>query len=121
MASKTARKKKVGVKYISLEPKRGTFRALFRMFSGESLFGEVAQVRALLSNERAKLIHTIKQNNPESIYALAKTLGRDFQSVRKDVSLLQHFGILRLQKQGRSRISLKPVLILDTLQINIKL
>lgn len=119
MAKKPIKKKREGIKYISLEHKRGTFRALFSMFSSESLFGEVAQVRALLSNERAKILHIIKKNNPSSIYELAKILGRDFQSVRKDITLLQHFGIVKLQKQGKSRISLKPTLNLDSLQINI--
>lgn len=112
-------KKRVGVKHISLANKRGAFSTLFHMFSGQGLAGEVAQVRALLSNERAKLLHTIKQDNPSSIYVLAKTLGRDFQSVRKDVALLQHFGIVKLQKHGKNRVSLKPVIKLDTLQINI--
>ncbi|MFC1685969.1 hypothetical protein ACFLZZ_03025 [Nanoarchaeota archaeon] len=121
MAQKQKKKKRAGIKYISLQHKRGTFGTLFHLFSRESLFGEVAQVRALLSNERAKLIHTIKQNDPSSIYVLAKMLDRDFQSVRKDIALLNHFGIVRLQKQGKSRVSLKPVINLDTLQINIKL
>jgi predicted transcriptional regulator len=108
-----------GIKNISLKMKRGAFSTLLHFFSKEALFGEVAQVRALLSNERAKIVHTIKQNNPESIYSLAKMLGRDFQSVRKDISLLQHFGVISLRKQGKGRTSLKPVLNLDTLQINI--
>ncbi len=113
-------KKREGIKYITLEHKRGAFSTLFHMLSKESLFGEVTQVRALLSNERAKLIHTIKENNPASVYELAKTLGRDFQAVRKDIALLQHFGIVKLQKHGKNRVSLKPVLSLDSLQINIK-
>ena len=118
MAKKRA-KKREGIKNITLQSKRGAFSTIFHLFSGEALFEEVTQVRALLSNERAKLLHAIKQNNPDSIYALAKMLGRDFQSVRKDIALLKHFGIISLQKQGKSRVSLKPVLNLDKLQINI--
>lgn len=114
---------KNAVKNVSLELKRSAFSALFHMFSKADLYGEVAEVRALLSNERARIIHTIKENHPESVYSLAKTLGRDFKSVRKDITLLQHFGIIRLirtVKKGQKRQSLKPILQLDTLQLNIK-
>ena len=111
------------VKNVSLELKRSAFSALFHMFSKADLYGEVAEVRALLSNERARIIHSIKESQPESVYALAKMLGRDFKSVRKDITLLQHFGIIRLirtTKKGQKRQSLKPILQLDTLQLNIR-
>ena len=114
---------KNAVKNISLALKRSAFSTLFHMFSKADLYGEVAEVRALLSNERARMIHLIKDSNPESVYSLAKLLGRDFKSVRKDITLLQHFGIIRLirtAKKGHKRQSLKPILQLDTLQINIK-
>jgi len=112
-------KKRIAVKNISLELKRTAFSALFHLFSGESLFDEVSKVRSLLSNEKARILHTIKANNPSSIYVLAKILGRDFKSVRKDVELLQHFNILDLESHGKKRKSLKPILKLDSLQINI--
>jgi len=118
--AKKQKKPREGIRYISLEHKRGAFSTLFHMLSKESLFGEVAQVRALLSNERAKLIHLIQEKNPSSVYELAKMVSRDFQAVRKDIALLQHFGIVKLQKHGKTRVSLKPVLNLDSLQINIK-
>ena len=114
---------KNAVRNVSLELKRSAFSALFHMFSKADLYGEVAEVRALLSNERARILHIIKESHPESVYALTKLLGRDFKSVRKDITLLQHFGIVRLirtSKKGQKRQSLKPVLQLDTLQINIK-
>lgn len=116
--------KKTGIKNISLELKRSAFSALFHMFSKEGLFEDVAKVRALLSNERARIIHTIKESKPKSLYQLAKLLGRDFKSVRKDIQLLEHFEIIELVKtshKNSKRQSLKPVLKLDTLQININL
>lgn len=120
MAQKQTQKR-AGVKNISLEMEKegGAFSAFFHLFSGESSPQEVGQVRALLSNERAKIIHSIKSSNPKSIYILAKQLGRDFKSVRKDIALLEHLGIIRLEKQGKNRASLKPLLNLDILQINI--
>ena len=115
-----AQKKREGVVNISLEPERSTFSALLHLFSKEDLFSEISIVRSLLSNEKAKIIHAIKEKNPASIYILAKGLGRDFKAVRKDIKSLEHFGIIRLEKSGKgSRKSLKPVLSLDSLQINI--
>ena len=117
-----ATNKKEGIKNISLELERGTFSTLLHLFSKEDLFSEIAVVRNLLSNEKAKIIHTIKEKKPSSIYLLAKYLGRDFKAVRKDISILEHFGIIKLVKtkaKGKERESLMPVLSLDSLQINV--
>lgn len=111
--------KRQGIRSINLSTERNAFSSLFHLFSGENQFEEVGQVRALLSNERARIIHLIKQSHPKSVYALAKMLGRDFKSVRKDLVILEHFGIVSLQKQGKTRQSLKPVLNQDSLQISI--
>ena len=114
--------KRHAIKNISLDVKRSAFSALFNMFSNEEMVGEVSKVRALLSNERAKILHTIKISKPQSLYALAKLLGRDFKAVRKDLVVLEHFGIVDLIKitpKDSKRPHIKPVLKLDTLQINL--
>ena len=116
----TKSKQRTGIKNISLELKRSAFSALFHFFSNEDLFEEVAKVRALLSNERARIIHTIKESNPKSVYVLAKMLGRDFKSVRKDLKILEHFEVIKLEQQKGKRASFKPALNLDELQINIQ-
>ncbi len=87
-----AEKKREGIRNISLRLERNAFSSLFHLFSKEDLFSEVSIVRSLLSNEKAKIIHAIKEKNPASIYILAKQLGRDFKAVRKDVKILEHFG-----------------------------
>ena len=113
-------KKREGTVYITLEPERSTFSTLLHLFSKEDLFSEISIVRSLLSNEKAKIIHTIQEKNPASIYVLAKQLGRDFKAVRKDLKVLEHFGVIKLVKtNNKKRTSLKPVLNLDSLQINI--
>ena len=73
-----------------------------------------------MSNEKAKLIHTIKTKQPQSIYELAKLLGRDFKAVRHDIKLLEDFGLIELitsHKKGRER--LRPVIDIDRLTLNI--
>jgi predicted transcriptional regulator len=97
---------------------------LFKKFGlGTSATGEMeklAQIRSLLNTEKARILHVIKTNKPDSLYKLARILGRDFQSVKKDCQLLKQLGILEFERgwTGR-RKSTKPVLNLDKLQINI--
>jgi predicted transcriptional regulator len=114
-------KKREGEVNISLESERSTFSALFHLFSKEDLFSEISIVRSLLSNEKAKILHAIKEKKPVSIYILAKHLGRDFKAVRKDIKTLEHFGIIKLVKSEKGkRKGLMPVLNLDSLKINIE-
>ena len=89
--------KKPNIRNINLGIESGTFTGIFRRLRGEKKgydFGGISDVRQLLSNERARIIHTIKTQAPNSIYHLAKLLDRDFKSVRKDVKLLEKFGFL---------------------------
>ena len=109
-------KQRTRVVNLSITP--GTFSFLFRK-TGDYDFSEISQLRQVLSNERAKLLSIIKSKNPESMYHLAKLLERDFKSVKKDLSILQKFGIIDFEKseKGRRR-RLKPLLSVDKLQIN---
>lgn len=110
-------------KNINLSIESGTFTGIFRRIRGEKKgydFSEISALRQLLSNERARLLHTIKTENPSSIYHLAKILGRDFKSVRQDVRLLEKFGFLELESNSKGkREMLKPILTTDTLNITI--
>ncbi len=113
-------KKKI-TKNISLGIESGTFAGIFRRLRGEKKgydFSNISALRQLLSNERARLLHTIKAESPSSIYRLAKLLGRDFKSVRQDVKLLEKFGFLELDSQIKGkREMLKPILIVDKVNI----
>ena len=115
-----AQKIREGIVNISLEPERSTFSALLHLFSKEDLFSEVGLVRSILSNEKEKILHTIKEKKPVSIYVLAKELGRDFKAVSHDLKLLEKYGFIELVKQSKGkRKMLKPILAIDNLQINI--
>ena len=106
---------------IKINQKSGMFYSLFNAFKSDKQT-DVTNLRQFLSNERAKLIHTIKTDKPESIYELAKKLDRDFKAVRQDIKLLQRFGIVDLivsHKNGRER--LKPIVTLNQLIITIDL
>lgn len=116
------------VRYIDLKVGDSAFTAFFRKFgiAGKTHGGinidEIAALRHLLSNEKARIMRTLQSRKPSSIYELAKILKRDFKSVRKDIELLQQYDIVRLiKKEKGKRQMLKPVLNLDILHIVIKI
>lgn len=114
--------------FIDIRLKHGAFSSLFRRFKAEGKsyggldFSDITALRQLLSNERARMLYTLKNNNPSSIYKLAKILGRDFKSVRKDLELLRNFGFVRFisESKGKKR-RLKPVINLDTIHLTVHL
>ncbi len=84
-------------------------------------FEGLSVLRKLLSNEKARLLHAIKSQSPSSIYDLAKKLGRGFKSVRDDVKILERFGFIELiEEKTKKRIRHKPVIVIDTITIHIK-
>src|SRR3989344_1209021 len=110
MASKTK------VREINIVDKGGAFNAFFSRLAGDKEydFEGISLLRKLLSNERARLLHTIKTRHPKSIYELAKLLQRDFKSVSDDIKLLERFGFIEMvsEKTG-NRERLKPLIIAD--------
>ena len=85
-------------------------------------FEGISSLRKLLSNEKARILHVLKNEKPESIYLLAKILNRDFKGVYSDLKMLERFGFIgfvREKKKGRVRY--RPELIIEELTINIKL
>lgn len=83
-------------------------------------FSGILALRQLLNNEKARILHIIKTQNPKSIYDLAKKLGRDFKSVREDVKLLEKFGFIELVKeQTKKRIRHKPIIAVDSIIIHL--
>ena len=85
-------------------------------------FEGISALRKLLSNEKARILHTIKTRSPNSIYELAKMLKRDFKSVIQDIKLLQRFGFIdMIREKTGNRKRLKPIIVIDSLYINLKL
>ncbi len=99
------------------------FSSIFKRLKGERSdydFSGLADLRKLLSNEKARILNIIKTRNPGSIYELAKILKRDFKAVDSDVKLLAKLGFIELKQEIEGkRKKLKPVLVVDNLQINI--
>jgi len=110
---------------ITIVEKSGTFSTFFKMFSHDDTpydFEGISALRKLLSNEKARILHTIKTRSPNSIYELAKMLKRDFKSVIQDIKLLQRFGFIdMIREKTGNRKRLKPIIVIDSLYINLKL
>lgn len=109
---------------IDIVEEGGTFTTFFRKITGEHTdfnFEGIHALRQILSNEKARILHTIKAKKPSSIYGLAKILKRDFKSVNEDIKLLEQFGFIDLiaEKTGK-RERLKPILVVDSIHINVK-
>jgi len=107
---------------MTIAEKAGAFSFILNKFKGDSKTSEISRLRSLLSNEKARLLHVCKTKQPESIYQLAKLLGRDFKAVRYDIKLLEELGFIELvasHKKGRER--LRPVVDTDQLIITINI
>ncbi len=116
--------KTIKTKTITLEPRRGAFTAIFRRFGREAKkeVSDIGLLRNLLSNEKARILHTIKTKQPNSLYELAKLVSRDFKSVRQDLAALDKFGFIEMIPIHKgNREKLKPVLAMDVLEIKIEI
>ena len=116
---------KTKTREINLIVSKGVFGLSFKKFKGEKKeydFSGISALRQLFSNERARILSVIKHKKPDSIYSLAKTLGRDFKSIRDDITLLERFGFIDLiveHKGKRKRI--RPVIAVESVIIKIQL
>jgi predicted transcriptional regulator len=116
---------KTRVREITLVEESGAFNVLFKKLSKSQTeydFNSLSAVRKILSNEKARLLHTIKTKKPKSIYDLAKMLKRDFKSVSEDIKLLRRFGFIEMiSEHTGKRERLKPTLAVDSMHLVIKL
>ena len=115
---------KTKTREIIIKESKGTF-SIFKSssISKESYdFSDLLALRQLLSNEKARILDTIKTQKPVSIYDLAKKLDRGFKSVNDDIKLLERFGFIEIVKETlNKKIRHKPLLVVDNIVINIKI
>jgi len=72
-------------------------------------FENIKAMRKILSEERLRILKTIKNEHPKSIYELAKFLNRDIKNTFNDVQFLAKIGLIELKKkkEGREKTVLK--------------
>jgi len=115
--------KKQRKRIVNLFITSSAFASIFKRLRGDRSdydFSALHELRQLLTNEKSKILNTIKNQKPESVYRLAKILGRDFKAVRDDVKLLEKFGFIHLKPEVKGkRKSFRPEISIDSLQVNI--
>ncbi len=84
-------------------------------------FATIETFRNVITGKRLELLHTIKQDSPDSIYALAKVVNRDLKSVTTDLAILKKFGLIKLKKERTERRRVKPLLMVDKIHVEIAL
>jgi predicted transcriptional regulator len=116
--------KRIKTKFITLNTEAGTFTSIFGRFKSKNPQEnqDISLLRSMLSQEKARLLHMLKAKQPNSIYEVAKLLGRDFKSVRQDIRILEAGGLIEMiPVQKGNRHKLKPILVADELKITIQI
>ena len=86
-----------------VKPKKATYVA------------DAETARAIFTESRLRLIQTLKEETPGSIYELAKILERDFKNVYEDVIFLSELGIIGIEESKIGRKQKKPTLLCDNI------
>ena len=82
-------------------------------------FDSVEDMQKFLSPERIRLLRTVHERTPKSIYELAKMLDRDRKNVTEDVKMLEGVGLIerKVAKSGKEKVKL--VVDYDRIQMDI--
>jgi predicted transcriptional regulator len=102
-------KRVLHVEVSSLEESLEQFgKALEQTIQGSELepyegigFESMVELLSTFTPKRWDLIRCLRQEGPVTLYALAKTLGRDYKNVRLDVKTLEEWGIIERDEAGR--------------------
>jgi predicted transcriptional regulator len=71
-------------------------------------FDTIDTMRAVLTNNRLLILKTIRERHPQSVYELAKMLGRDLKNVNQDLKLLAEIGLVTLEKVEADKKRIVP-------------
>ncbi len=82
-------------------------------------FENLEAMRKVLTEERIKILKTIKKDHPQSIYELAKMLHRDIKNTFDDVQLLAKMGLIELKKTKEGREKTTPTVNYDKILLEI--
>ncbi len=82
-------------------------------------FESLDAMRKVLTEERIRVLKTIKKEHPQSIYELAKILGRDMKNTFDDVQFLAGMGLIELKKTKDGREKTAPIVKYDRILLEI--
>jgi len=109
-------------RYFELNTNKSGFVSKLKGEKTDINFEDIRILRNLLSNEKGRILYTLKSESPESIYQLAKILKRDLKSVRQDVKILERFGFLEfISKKNGKKVSHIPILAVEKMEFLLKI
>jgi predicted transcriptional regulator len=82
-------------------------------------FESLEAMRKVLTEERLRILRTIKKDHPQSIYELAKMLHRDIKNTFDDVQYLAEAGLVDLKKTKEGREKTTPLVPYDKILLEI--
>lgn len=82
-------------------------------------FESIESMRKILTDNRLKVLKTIKKEHPQSIYELAKILHRDIKNTFDDVQFLANAGLVELKKTKDGREKTTPIVNYDKILMEI--
>ena len=115
---------------ISIKSKEDLFNEVKgvwkKLEKGESMkrheeisFENTEAMRKILSEERLRILKTIKKEHPKSIYELSKLLKRDIKNTFDDVQFLAQLGLIELKKTREGREKTTPKVNYDRILLEI--
>ncbi|MFV1977067.1 MAG: hypothetical protein ACC651_15095 [Candidatus Scalindua sp.] len=82
-------------------------------------FESLGVMRKFITDERLRILTTVKKYHPSSIYELAKMLERDTKNVSNDVNYLENIGLLEIKKTNKGRSKSTPLVNYDKILLEI--
>ncbi|MBI4527721.1 MAG: hypothetical protein HY695_28325 [Deltaproteobacteria bacterium] len=82
-------------------------------------FTDLEAMRKVLTEKRLELLHVIKEQQPDSVYELAKIVERDIKNVNDDLVLLKDIGLVSMTKSRKGRERLIPKVDYDKIRLEI--
>jgi len=84
-------------------------------------FSSLEAMRNVLTPKRLELLQVIRRTRPASVYALAKTTGRNLSNVQDDVTMLARLGLVSLRRGPHARAGVSPRVGYDRIRLDIPL
>ena len=82
-------------------------------------FESLGVMRKFITDERLRILRTIKKYHPSSVYELAKILKRDIKNVSNDVNYLESIELLEVKKTNKGRSKSTPLVKYDKILLEI--